>query len=193
MRQAIIVFTKVPEEGRVKTRLTEERGGILTPEEAKLFYEACLYDVLEVCTAMENIDVWICYNADGSRAYLNTMIMQLSRPQNIAGVFKDRGGTLKESMRYAAEFLLKPGEKNKLAESALIVGGDVCGLETQVLSDALGKLEKISINPNSQKASARLLSYHSDIDMVGTIAYLGDLDLYSDAELIDNLERTFLH
>jgi glycosyltransferase A (GT-A) superfamily protein (DUF2064 family) len=141
MRQAIVIFTKIPEAGKVKTRLTKESGGILTPEEAKLFYEAGLYDMLETCTGVDNVDVWICHNADGDRAYLNTMIMQLNSPQNIAGIFKDIGGTYEENLLYAAYFLLKPGQKNKLAQSVLIVEGNACDLEINVLQEAINKMD----------------------------------------------------
>jgi glycosyltransferase A (GT-A) superfamily protein (DUF2064 family) len=189
MRHAIVVFTKVPEAGKVKTRLTKECGGMLTPEEAKLFYEASLFDMLEICTAVDNVDIWICHNADGDRAYLNTMIMQLSRPQNIAGVFKDLGGTYEENMRYAADFLLKPGEKNKLALGVLIVGGDACGLEIQTLKDAMSKLEGLGSISNIKKAFVQMDSYQSDMGAVGTIAFLKE-NLHTDVKPFEDWNRT---
>ena len=144
MMQAIIVFTKVPEAGKVKTRLTEERGGILTPGEAKDFYEACLMDTLDVCISINKARVWICYNQDGNRDELNLLITRLKHTNRIAGVFPDQGGTFDECMQYAADFLLKPGREEKLAESILIVGGDTLGLQPDILTDALEKLERLS-------------------------------------------------
>ncbi len=47
----LLLFSKLPEAGRVKTRLTVERGGILTPEDAAALYESMLLDVVTVCLA----------------------------------------------------------------------------------------------------------------------------------------------
>lgn len=163
MKHAIIVFTKVPEVGKVKTRLTEERGGILTPEEAKRFYEACLLDAIDVCTSVDEARVWICHNADGDRWNLNTLIPQLKRSDKIAGIFEDQGGSFDECMQYAGEFLLKPGQKEKLAESILIVGGDVLGLQPNTLIDAIDKLERLSSSPAGRQAGMHIDNLHSDI------------------------------
>jgi glycosyltransferase A (GT-A) superfamily protein (DUF2064 family) len=152
MTQAIIVFTKVPEAGKVKTRLTEDRGGILTPEEAKDFYEACLMDTLDVCISINKARIWICYNQDGNRDELNLIITRLKYANRIAGVFPDQGGTFDECMQYAADFLLKPGREEKLAESILIVGGDTLGLQPDILTDAMEKLERLSQSAEGQKA-----------------------------------------
>jgi glycosyltransferase A (GT-A) superfamily protein (DUF2064 family) len=47
-KHALLLFTKVPEPGSTKTRLTEDRGGILTPQEAADFYQAMLLDVADI-------------------------------------------------------------------------------------------------------------------------------------------------
>jgi len=47
-KYAFLLFTKAPAPGATKTRLTEARGGILTPEEAADFYRASLLDVAEL-------------------------------------------------------------------------------------------------------------------------------------------------
>lgn len=46
-KQALLVFSKPPMPGLVKTRLTEANGGFLTPEQAADFFKLCLYDVCE--------------------------------------------------------------------------------------------------------------------------------------------------
>jgi len=163
MKHAIIIFTKVPEIGKVKTRLTIERGGILTPEEAELFYEACLLDVIDVCTSVDNAWVWICNNNGGDREYLNMLITQAAHQGRIAGIFADQGGSFDECMQYAADLLLKPGKEEKLAESILIVGGDVCGLQARTLTDAIKKIDILSNTPAGQKAAVHLDHYHSEI------------------------------
>ena len=46
---ALLIFSKPPIPGMVKTRLTRERGGILTNEQAAEFFRRSLYDVSELC------------------------------------------------------------------------------------------------------------------------------------------------
>jgi len=163
MKHAIVIFTKVPEIGKVKTRLTEERGGILTPDEAKCFYEACLLDVIDVCLSVDKARVWICHNADGDRTELNLLILQLKHANKIAGVFADQGGSFDECMQYAVDFLLKPGQKEKLAENVLILGGDVLGLQPNTLIDGIEKLEMLSKSSAGQHSAYISDSKHSDI------------------------------
>lgn len=47
-KHALLLFSKAPLPGVVKTRLTVENGGIFTPEEAADFYRHCLLDVAEI-------------------------------------------------------------------------------------------------------------------------------------------------
>ncbi len=47
-KQALLVFTKPPLPGVVKTRMTTEYGGFLTMEQAAQFYKCCFYDVCEM-------------------------------------------------------------------------------------------------------------------------------------------------
>lgn len=46
-KQALLVFSKPPVPGMVKTRLTTKHGGFLTDEQAAEFFRRCLYDVSE--------------------------------------------------------------------------------------------------------------------------------------------------
>lgn len=47
-KQALLVFSKPPVPGMVKTRLTKEFGGFLSPEQAAEFFKRSLYDVAEL-------------------------------------------------------------------------------------------------------------------------------------------------
>lgn len=46
-KHALLVFSKPPIPGMVKTRLTQAKGGFLTDEQAANFFKLCLYDVCE--------------------------------------------------------------------------------------------------------------------------------------------------
>lgn len=48
LKHALLIFTKAPQPGVTKTRLTEEKGGIFTPEEAADLYKAMLLDVTAI-------------------------------------------------------------------------------------------------------------------------------------------------
>ena len=48
-KDALLIFSKPPVPGRVKTRLTREYGGIFSPEQAAEFFRRSLYDVSEMC------------------------------------------------------------------------------------------------------------------------------------------------
>ena len=48
-KQALLVFSKPPVPGMVKTRLTTDFGGFLTKEQAAEFFRRSLYDVTEAC------------------------------------------------------------------------------------------------------------------------------------------------
>ena len=50
-KQALLIFTKPPISGVVKTRMTEEYGGFLTMDQAAQFYKCCFFDVCDM--AME--------------------------------------------------------------------------------------------------------------------------------------------
>lgn len=47
-RYAILIFSKPPIPGLVKTRLTKERGGVFTQEQAAQFFKRSLWDVTEL-------------------------------------------------------------------------------------------------------------------------------------------------
>lgn len=50
-KRALLIFSKYPEPGRVKTRLTYLKGGPMMPEVAAEFFTYCLFDVVEISMA----------------------------------------------------------------------------------------------------------------------------------------------
>ncbi|SDE71038.1 TIGR04282 family arsenosugar biosynthesis glycosyltransferase [Sporomusa acidovorans] len=156
MRNAIVVFTKVPKAGETKTRLTSDRGGILTPEEAMAFYEGCLLDVINVCTDANCGDVRICYNHDGDREYLEKLLSRVSNRAQIKEIYADQGGNFDQCMQYAADYILKNGAQDRLADNVVIVGGDLPSLQPAIITDAVGKLEQLAASENGRKVAKQI-------------------------------------
>lgn len=50
-KNALLIFSKVPEPGLVKTRLTRLKDGIFEPEVASALYHCMFFDVVEICCA----------------------------------------------------------------------------------------------------------------------------------------------
>ncbi len=144
MRNAVVVFTKVPKEGETKTRLTVDRGGIFSPQEAKEFYEACLLDVIDHCLAAKCGDVYLCYNQGGSGEYLEELIAAHFAPQSIKEIFSDQGGHFDVAMQYAADYILRDGKADRLADNIFIVGGDMPCLQPATMKNAVSKLAELA-------------------------------------------------
>lgn len=151
MRNTIIVFTKVPKAGVTKTRLTTQRDGILTQEEAKDLYEGCVLDVINACIVANCGDVRICYNHDGDRECLEGLLARTADRREIKEVFCDAGGTFDECMQYAADHIFKnPG--GRLADSMFIVGGDLPTLQPAIIHDAVNKLGRLAMTDAGKAA-----------------------------------------
>lgn len=160
MRNAVVVFTKVPETGKTKTRLTVDQGGVFTPEEAKEFYEASLLDVIDCCIASACCDLYVCHDRAGDGEYLKWLLQGVSRPDAITEVFADKGETFDKGMQYAADHVLKERKGTRLAESVLIVGGDMPSLQPSTLRAAVRKLEMLAGagTPGTAVGSAMVVS-----------------------------------
>ena len=56
-KNALLLFSKVPEAGLVKTRLTTLKDGLFAPEVASALYHCMLFDVVEIiCAAMSELE-----------------------------------------------------------------------------------------------------------------------------------------
>ena len=57
-KHALLLFSKPPIPGLVKTRLTREKGGPFTQEEAAEIFRRCMFDVAELCClALHDLEV----------------------------------------------------------------------------------------------------------------------------------------
>jgi uncharacterized protein len=154
MRNAVVIFTKVPCAGTTKTRLTIERGGILSEEEAKEFYQACLLDLLESCLKADCCDLYICYDAAGDGAYLEQIVGTVAPVGRVREIFCDTGETFDKGMQYAVDHILKQGSPERLADAVVILGGDMPTLQPQTLRDAFQRLDQLSLQGSALVISA---------------------------------------
>ena len=144
MRNAVVIFTKVPKAGETKTRLTTERGGILTPEEAKDFYEASLLDVVDCCIEAACCDIYVCHDLGGDGTYLRQILDGVSAPRSIRKIFTDNGGSFDKGMQYAADHMLQGEKGERLVDAILIVGGDMPTLQPGTIRKAFAALERLA-------------------------------------------------
>lgn len=144
MKHAIVIFTKVPKAGENKTRLSTERGGILTVEEAADFYKASLLDVIESCIAATCCDVYICQNLNGDKDYFHNLIEAEFGKAAVKEIFTDKGQSFDQGMQYAVDYIFKDGSDQRLADSVFIVGGDSPSLQPSTIQEAVKKLEVIA-------------------------------------------------
>ena len=133
MSQALIVFAKPPEPGRVKTRLTS----LLTTEEAATLYRAFLLDALDQYTALEG----------AVRLYwANSSEPNLEVPESVTQ-HKQVGATLGERMREAFEATLAAGYVR-----TVIIGTDHPTLPTSFIEHAFKALDppsSIALGPST--------------------------------------------
>ncbi len=146
MRNAVVIFTKVPCAGTVKMRLTTERGGILSREEAQEFYQACLLDVVESCLKADCCDLYVCHDAEGDAGYLEGILNEVPSAGRVREIFSDTGESFDKGMQYAVDHILKNGSSERLADAVVIVGGDMPTLQPQTLRTAFQKLDQLTVH-----------------------------------------------
>ena len=156
MKHAVVIFSKVPRAGVSKTRLTLKRGGILTEEEANEFYEAFLADVIHACAGAAP-DLYLCHDAAGDANYLDQYLKCISAPPELK-IYCDNGGAFDQCMQFGADYIIKNGTADRLADTVTIVSGDLPSLQRSVILDGLKKLEKLSAMPEGLAAARNIPS-----------------------------------
>ena len=138
-KNAMLIFTKPPLPGLVKTRMTAEYGGFLTEEQAARFYKCCFYDVCDLSMqALAELqaanDAKIAANPDADKITYDffcstTPADSLPQMQELfepgkwpmeVNFLVDSGTTFDEHFNDACEQLFEMGY-----ESFVAIGGDV--------------------------------------------------------------------
>lgn len=152
-KHAFLLFTKYPAPGVTKTRLTEARGGLLTPEEAALFYRSSLLDVAELGfralselneaaksssngNAPDQYDFVVSCSPESERKNLEILFDEDGPwPQPIIFI-SDRGKTFDEHFDDAFQQLFALGY-----HSVVSIGGDLPTMPTSHITQAFQWLD----------------------------------------------------
>ena len=139
-KHALLIFTKPPLPGVVKTRMTSEYGGFLTLEQAASFYKCCFYDVCEMsCHALMELqaenDELVSQDADADKITYDLFVSTTPAEslEKVKVMFEkigpwpmevhfvvDTGSTFDEHFNDAFEQIFALGY-----ESIVSIGGDV--------------------------------------------------------------------
>jgi uncharacterized protein len=134
-KHAFLLFTKAPIPGVTKTRLTEARGGILTPEEAAGLYQAMLLDVagigfqalseLKEESSSDGIqaqqyDFVVSCSSDSDQENLKQLFLKNGPWPAPITLIIDHGKTFDEHFDHAFQQLIQQGY-----HSIVSIGGDL--------------------------------------------------------------------
>lgn len=133
MRNALILFTRVPVPGQTKTRLMPFLNG----EECAAIHSCFVKDIFEKATQVE-ADVFVFYTPEEKLSLLQELL-----GQEFAG-FPQEGNDLGEKMKHAIGCVLDKGY-----EKAVLIGTDIPHLGVKTLEQSFENLDTadIVINP----------------------------------------------
>lgn len=128
MKQAIVIFTRVPEAGSTKTRMMPH----LTPAQCEKLHSCFLKDIRTQCEACD-ADIFVCYTPDeenGKKKLVSILGEQ-------TGYFPQQGENLGEKMYLAIETVLAKGYGK-----CILIGTDIPEMRKTFLDWAFQLLEE---------------------------------------------------
>jgi len=136
MQRALLLFTKVPDPGRVKTRLTGARG--LTPADASRLYSAILLDIFDIMKSLThslNVRLYVAYwpENEGSRI---RELLRAEREMKVSFFPQDQEETTAGRIAVALKTVFDDG-----ADVAALVFGDQAQLDEPLLRETFQALE----------------------------------------------------
>lgn len=127
MKQALILFTRVPMPGKTKTRLLQELSGA----QCARAHTAFLRDEVRNCTAPDAWDLLIFYGSEGPVELLQKLLPGQAR------FFPQEGESLGEKMDRAITRTLKLGY-----DRCVLVGADLPELDRERIAEAFDALDR---------------------------------------------------
>ncbi|MDR2493281.1 MAG: DUF2064 domain-containing protein [Coriobacteriales bacterium] len=183
-RNAVLLFSKPPVPGLVKTRLTKERGGNLTPEQAAEFFRCSFLDVADLVMAvLEELDEAnrIEQEDDASVPVRSYDFYVSTTPASSVALFEevfksdggwdglahpvrylvDKGASFNEHFDDAFRQLFDCGYDNVVA-----IGGDMPTLPREHIIDAFMWLEYLAAQDPSRAALVLAPCQQSGVSLV---------------------------
>lgn len=130
MKQALILFTRVPIAGKTKTRLQTA----LTPEQCAQAHSAFLQDVASSCLSPKQWDLLVFYGEEGPLPVLQGLLPQQK------DFFLQQGKTLGEKMDRAITDTFKMGY-----DRCVLIGADLPLINRDIIAQAMRVLEETSL------------------------------------------------
>lgn len=130
MKQALILFTRVPIAGKTKTRLQT----VLTPEQCAQAHSAFLQDVASFCLSPQQWDLLVFYGEEGPLSVLQELLPQQK------DFFFQQGKTLGEKMDRAITDTFKMGY-----DRCVLIGADLPLINREIIAQAMRALEETSL------------------------------------------------
>ena len=124
---SIVMFSKAPEPGKVKTRLTSHMSDL----EAASFHEAFVLDTLDTLAGIEDTKKYLACHPDREHVFFQ----ELEESFDIK-TFNQEGKDLGERMGNAFRYLRKMGHKE-----IVIIGSDSPNLPAEILHEAFERLK----------------------------------------------------
>lgn len=199
----IIIFTKVPIEGEVKTRLLP----FITAKQATMLQEAFLKDIIKSCTNSNSNKLMISYTPENA---LNRLKNMLALEKEKVIYFPQKGSTFDE--RFQSTF-----EKGiTLAQSIIIIGSDCPFITMNILNRAIDILKQpesaaigftrdggfylIGISSFKSNKMSFINLFSKGIESWQLIDQLNELKLkitiieeLADIDTIDDLRHAYIH
>lgn len=130
MKQALILFTRVPIAGKTKTRLQRA----LTPEQCARAHSAFLQDIASSCLAPQQWDLLIFYGEEGPLSVLQELLPQQK------DFFVQQGKILGEKMDRAIADTFKMGY-----DRCVLIGADLPLINREIIAQAMRTLGETSL------------------------------------------------
>jgi uncharacterized protein len=158
-KYAILIFSKPPIPGLVKTRLTKERGGPFTQEQAAQFFKRSLWDVTELAMwCMDDLDAYNKQEREynpGAPERTYDLFISTTPAENIElmketiaevpgwpreiNYMTDKGATFDDHFDYAFKYIFDLGY-----EAIVSIGADIPTLPRGHVSEAFRWLDYFS-------------------------------------------------
>ena len=158
----VLLFSKLPEVGLVKTRLTTLKDGIFAPEVASVLYHCMLFDVVEIiCAAMADMEAVQAASGDASDAAVRDtyeLVISTAPARNLEPMRKlfsdagtwprditfivDEGANFDEHYNHAFEQAWERG-----ADCILSMGADMPALTKSDIKFGFEQLHKLEDEP----------------------------------------------